>query len=89
VGVPLGILAVAMLGVGFWWGRRRARSIAVRTGVGGETEGLMRSGKGNENEVVMLPAEQNTIYEASAGPMRPIELPERTNAQEFRNREQY
>lgn len=26
VGVPLGALAIAMLGVGFWWGRRNTRA---------------------------------------------------------------
>jgi hypothetical protein len=30
VGVPLGILAMAMLGVRLWWGRRERR-MAVRT----------------------------------------------------------
>lgn len=89
VGVPLGILAIAMLGVGFWWGGRRARLMAVRTGVGRETEGLMQSGKGDENEVMMLPVEQNAIYEASAGLVRPVELPERTNVEENRNRGEY
>jgi hypothetical protein len=58
---------------------RRERRMAVRTEGGREAKVLMASVKESGGEIQMFPGEENAIYEASAGSMRPIELPERTN----------
>jgi hypothetical protein len=86
VGVPLGVLSIAMLGAGFWFGRNKARGKGLRNGSGNEVEVLMGSVNGDGNAISMLlSGEQNTIHEVAGVSMTPKELSGRTNAGRFRN----
>jgi len=68
VGVPLGILAVAMLGIGFRWGARSARGPrGPGTRIERNTEALTGS----------LGSGINTVHEVADSAVAHIELPGR------------
>jgi hypothetical protein len=77
VGVPLGILAVAMLGIGFRWGRRRPRR---RGNEIKSTTEVSTGGSGNDMSTIQEASAStgsgmNAVHEVPANTVGCTELP--------------
>lgn len=81
MGVPLALLAIAMLGAGFIWGRRntQAKYNSLPGGInryGGHPEGYVHpDGYVQAHPLSQIAhADSKAIHEVSAGPVGPSEL---------------
>ena len=77
VGVPLGIFAIAMLGAGFFWGRRNTQAKYRTLPADTNSNGGYPDGYAQAHPLSEIPhADSKAIHEVSAHSFGPTELPE-------------